>query len=140
MLYAIQPFLTLAKVFTSNTIPDFFGIALPSPQPYIGLFIVIALIAIVLLAKVPSFRKYKRKRNILIYAILTVALVFTCFQAYRTSQIYLLQYYFNACSKFPDYYPETTNQFNLTCNNNGNTANSFYDHKQRQRIFPNSTP
>lgn len=102
------------------------GIDIPSPSPYIILFIIVALTAIVLLAKLPSLRKYKRKRNIIIYTILTLALVFTLFQAYRTSQTNLLEYYFNDRSKFPDYYPETTNQFNLTCDNDGDTANSFY--------------
>jgi amino acid transporter len=114
-------------VFASNALLIILGIdAPPFPLPYIILFLLIVITAMVLLAKFPSLRKYRRKRNIIIYSILTVALVFTLFLAYESPRKTILEYYLNDYHKFPDYCPATINQFNLTCHNRGDKANSFY--------------
>ena len=113
-------------VFAFKALLIILGIDIPSPPPYIILFLLIAITAIVLLGKFPSLRKYRRKRNIILYSVLTVALVFTLFLAYETPGQTVLEYYLNDYSKFPDCYPEVINQFNLTCRSIGVRANSFY--------------
>ena len=116
----------MVKVLAFKILLIILGIDIPSPLPYIILFLLIAITAIALLVKLPSLRKYRRKRNSIIYSVFAVALGFTLFQVYETPRKTILEYYLNDYSKFPDYYPKIINQFNLTCHNIGDRTNSFY--------------
>ena len=98
-------------------------LAAPSPIPYILLFLVVLIIAIVLLVKFPSLRIIRKTRNMLFYLLLAVALVLTLFQAYEAPRRTVYEYYIYG---FPNYYPGRTNQFNLTCQNLESTPASFY--------------
>jgi hypothetical protein len=110
-------------VLNSNTFPIPLILAAPSPIPYILLFLVVLIIAIVLLVKFPSLRIYRKTRNMLFYLLLAVALVLTLFQAYEAPRRTVYEYYIYG---FPNYYPGRTNQFNLTCQNLESAPASFY--------------
>jgi len=114
-------------MFTTNAFPPVLGIiAPPSPVPYILLFLVVLIIALVLFVMFPSLRKYRRKRNILVYLLVTVALVFSLFQAYEVSRGRTVYEYYINDRNFPNYYPARTNQFNLTCQYLEYRPASFY--------------
>ena len=100
-------------------------VAPPSPIPYILLFLVVSIIAIALFAVFPSLRKYRRRRNILVYFLVTVALVLILYQAYEVPKRTVYTYYINDFN-FPNYFPERINQFNLTCENLESKPASFY--------------
>lgn len=102
-------------------------VAPPSPVPYILLFLIVSIIALILFATVPSLRKYRRKRNILVYLLLALALAVTLFQAYEVPRRTVYDYYINnRISNFPNYYPGRVNQFNLTCQYLESNPVSFY--------------
>ena len=100
-------------------------VAPPSPIPYILLLLAVSIIAIVLFVSFPSLRKYRRKRNILVYFLVTVTLVLTLYQAYEVPRRTVYTYYINNFS-FPNYFPGRINQFNLTCANLESKPASFY--------------
>jgi hypothetical protein len=54
------------------------------------------------------------KRNILVYLLVAIALVFSTFQVYEGSRRTIYEYYITDNS-YPNFYPGQTNQFNLTC-------------------------
>jgi len=112
-------------VLNSHTSPKSLIAAVPSPTPYILLFLAVLIIGTVLLVKFPSLRKYRVKRNILVYFLVTAALVFSLFQAYEVSMGRTVYSYYIMDRSFPNYYPGTT-QFNLTCQYLENRPASFY--------------
>ena len=74
-------------MFTTDPFLIVLGIvAPPSPLPYILLFLVVLIVATVLFVRFPSLRKYRVKRNILVYLLVAVALVFSLFQANEASK------------------------------------------------------
>ena len=73
-------------------------VAPPSPIPYILLFLIISIVAIVLVVRFPSLRKYRRKRNILTYSLLALALAVILFQAYEVPRRTVYNYYINFIS------------------------------------------
>jgi hypothetical protein len=107
-------------------LPSFGIIAPPSPLPYILLFLAVLIIFGLLVARVPFMRKYRRKRNILVYFFVTVALVFTLFQAYEVARGRTVYEYYITDNSFPNFYPGRTNQFNLTCKYLETRPASFY--------------
>jgi hypothetical protein len=114
-------------MFTTNAIPPVLGlIAPPSPVPYILLSLLVLITAIVLFVMFPSLRKYRMKRNILIYLLVAVALVFSLFQAYEVSRGRTVYEYYITDDSFPNFYPGRTNQFNLTCKYIEYRPASFY--------------
>lgn len=111
-------------MLNSNTFLTALIVAAPSPIPYILLFLIVAVIAIVLFVKFPSLRKYRRKRNILVYLLVTIVLIVALYQAdtsWRTVYEYRI-----TDNSFPHYYPGITNQFNLTCLYLESRPASFY--------------
>lgn len=110
-------------MLSSRTFPIPLIVAAPSPIPYILLFLVVLIIAIVLFVKFPSLRIYRKTRNMLFYSLVTAALVLTLFQAYEAPRRTVYEYYIYG---FPNYYPGRTNQFNLTCQNLESAPASFY--------------
>jgi hypothetical protein len=114
-------------MFTVNAFLPVLGIvAPPSPLPYILLFVVVLIVAIVLLILFPSLRKYRMKRNILVYLLVAVVLVFSIFQAYEVSRGRTVYEYYITDNSFPNFYPGQTNQFNLTCKYLETRPASFY--------------
>ena len=121
--------LLVTPVFTSISGFNALEIAAPpSPIPYILLFLVISIVAIVLVVRFPSLRKYYRKRNILAYFLLALALAVILFQAYEVPRRTVYNYYINnsGYSNSPNYYPGKINQFNLTCEYLESNPASFY--------------
>jgi hypothetical protein len=90
-------------------------VAPPSPLPYILLFLIVLIVAIILFIKFPSLKEYRMKRNILVYLLVAVTLVFSIFQAYDASRGRTVYEYYVTDNSYPNFYPERTNQFNLTC-------------------------
>lgn len=103
-------------------------VAPPSPIPYILLFLVISIVAIVLVVWFPSLRKYRRKRNILAYSLLALVLAVILFQAYEAPRRTVYNYYINnsGYSNSLNYYPGKINQLNLTCEYLESNPASFY--------------
>ncbi|MCW4044086.1 MAG: hypothetical protein NWE94_01040 [Candidatus Bathyarchaeota archaeon] len=92
--------------------------------PYAAMFLGILIIIIVLLARFPSLRKYRRKRNILIYLVTGLVLVLLIFQMDNATKRALV-----SCSIDNDtakFYVEEVNQLNLYCENHGDRDASFY--------------
>lgn len=55
------------------------------------------------------------KSNILVYLLVAAALIFSLFQAYEASRGRTVYEYYITDNSSPNFYPEQTNQFNLTC-------------------------
>jgi len=103
-------------MFTADPFPTTLQIvAPPSPLPYFLLFLTALIIAIILFIRFPSFKKYRMKRNILIYLLVAIALVFSTFQAYEASRGRTVYEYYVTDNSYPHFYPLQTNNFNLTC-------------------------
>ena len=104
-----------------------FGIVAPlSPLPYIILFLVVLIVALILFIRFPSLKKYRMKRNILVYLIVAITLAFLLFQAYEVVRGRTIFEYYITNNSFPNFYPGRTNQFNLTCKYLENRPASFY--------------
>jgi len=101
-------------------------VAPPSPLPYIILFLVVLIVVLMLFIKFPSLKKYRMKRNILIYLLVAIVLVFLIFQAYEASRGRTIFEYYITDNSYPNFYPGRTNQFNLTCNYIERRPASFY--------------
>jgi len=90
-------------------------VAPPSPLPYVLLFLVVLIVAIVLFVAFPSMRRYRMKKNIIVYLLVALILVFSILQAYDVSRGRTVYEYYITDNSFPNFYPGRTNQFNLTC-------------------------
>jgi hypothetical protein len=101
-------------------------VAPPSPLPYILLFLIVLIVAIILFIKFPSLKEYRMKRNILVYLLVAVTLVFSIFQAYDASRGRTVYEYYITDNSYPNFYPGRTNQFNLTCDYIECRPASFY--------------
>ena len=101
-------------------------VAPPSPLPYIILFLIVLIVALILFIRFPYLKKYQMKRNILVYLLVAVALVFSIFQAYEASRGRTVYEYYITDNSFPNFYPGRTNQFNLTCKYLETRPASFY--------------
>lgn len=114
-------------MFTTDPFLIVLGIvAPPSPLPYILLFLIVLIVALILFIKFPSLKKYRMKRNILVYLLVAIALVFSLFQAYEASRGRTVYEYYITDNSFPNFYPWQTSQFNLTCNYIERRPASFY--------------
>jgi hypothetical protein len=110
------------------SLPIPFSIA-PPPDfttPYIVALLGVIIAVAALLIVFPSLRKYRRKRNILVYsiALLVVALlVFQISEAPSLSRRAIVEYGFVGD---PKYYNREGNQLVMACHNHGDKAASFY--------------
>jgi len=114
-MFTTEPFLIVLGI-----------VAPPSPLPYLLLFLIVLIVAIVLFVMFPSLRKYRMKRNILVYLLVAVALVFFLFQANEASRGRTVYEYYITDNSFPNFYLGRTNQFNLTCKYIESRPASFY--------------
>jgi hypothetical protein len=90
--------------------------------PYVILIVIVAVVALALFIKMPSLRNYRRKRSIVFYAVLFLALILLSFQAYNVSSRAFVSYH----GEFDDkLLSETTNKFSIACNNRGDRSCSF---------------
>ena len=91
--------------------------------PYGILIIIVAFVALALFWWFPSLRNYRRKRSLIFYTVLFLALILLIFQAYNAASRAFISYGVESDVRF---YPETANQLNLTCSNRGSRSCSFY--------------
>ncbi len=104
-------------------------ILMPSPTPYIVLFALITIVALACLVKFSSLRKYRRKRNLLVYGFIALLLSLTGYQAANIAHeaytgpmmvTYDIEYNGNPL------YAGQTSQFTVCCENLGKQETSFY--------------
>jgi len=112
-------------VFAPNVSLTILGIIDPKVYaiPYIILIIIVSIVALALFARFPSLRNYRRRRSIIFYTVLFLALMSLIFQAYDVGSRAFVGYRVESDVRF---YPETTNQLNLTCSSDGDRSCSFY--------------
>lgn len=93
--------------------------------PYTIALSVVILAFVALLIFLPSMRKYRRKRNIIVYAVALLIIALLIFQINESfnSTRALVSYSFDADLK---YYYGTANQFAIICSNFGDKSASFY--------------
>ncbi len=92
---------------------------------YIILFIVCLTAAVALFWKFPSLRGYRRKRNLLAYAVVALVLGLFFYQAYDASSGTTYVFFMTQKPDTP-IYAEHQNSFTLTCYSSGNQAASLY--------------
>jgi len=92
--------------------------------PYIALFLAICIAVIVMLVIFPSFRKYRRKRNILIYIVAALVLMLLIFQIDNVTRRAVVSYKID--TSVTQFYPDETNQIRIRCQNHGDRPASFY--------------
>jgi uncharacterized membrane protein len=91
--------------------------------PYIvGLFGIIIAVAILLFV-FSSLRKYRRKRNILVYVVTLLIIALLLFQIEDAPRRAVITYWYAGGTK---YYGRTDNQVVMGCQNHGDRAASFY--------------
>lgn len=101
----------------------------PSPDfatPYVVALLGVIIAVVALLVIFPSLRKYRRKRNILVYIVVFLIIALLVFQindAPRLSRRSIAGYAFAGESK---YYNREGNQLVIDCENIGDKAASFY--------------
>jgi hypothetical protein len=91
--------------------------------PYVIMIMILAIVALTLFIKFPSLKNYRRRRSIIFYTVLFLAFMLLIFQAYDVGSRALVSYGVEFDVRF---YPETTNQLNLTCSSDGGRYCSFY--------------
>ena len=95
---------------------------------YLILFAIFAFVSLFVLFAVPSLRKYRRKRNLIIYAAVGIILSFLLLQAYEIS-LYppIFTVGIANSSKIPTLKANQVNQINFTCTTYpGDKTASFY--------------
>ena len=93
--------------------------------PYIILLIVLSLVFLGVLLVFSSLRKYRRKRNLLIYSVMVLILVLIVIQAHDVALgPTLVSFGFDVSSN--EFYPIKANQFNISSANSGLRTTSFY--------------
>jgi hypothetical protein len=83
--------------------------------------VIIAISALLIIF--PSLRKYRRKRNILIYVVTCLVIAVLIFQIYDVPRRAVISYLFAGDTK---YYDREYNQILINCQNYGDKAASFY--------------
>ena len=91
--------------------------------PYIVMLLGVIIAIAALLIVFPSLRKYRRKRNILIYLAAALVIVLLVFQIDNVSRRAVVSYAF---AGDPKYYDREGNQLIIQCQNHGDRAASFY--------------
>ena len=102
---------------------------MPSPIPYIVLFVIITVVALACLVKFSSLRKYRKKRNLLVYGVVALLLSLTGYQsvnvAYQASMGTMMITYDVEFHRAPLYAGQTS-QFTVSCEVLGRQETSFY--------------
>lgn len=110
-----------------NSLPIPLTSAAPSnyfDTPYFFGILAISIASVVLFLTFPSLRKYRRKRNILIYCAIALVLVLLVFQIDNVNRRAFVN--FGLGSGQTRVYPDEANQAVLSCQNHGNRAANFY--------------
>jgi hypothetical protein len=94
-----------------------------SAFPYIVMLLGVIIAIAALLIVFPSLRKYRRKRNILIYLVAALVIVLLVFQIDNVSRRAVVSYAF---AGDPKYYDREGNQLIIQCQNHGDRTASFY--------------
>ena len=94
--------------------------------PYIMLLVVCLIVVIVAFWKYPLMRVYRRKRNLLVYAVMILVMSLIAYQAYDVSlgPDYILS--FGIQKTASQIYAGQENQFVVTCYSNGAKEVHFY--------------
>ena len=103
------------------------SIADPSVKaiPYIILLIVLTFVFLGFLLVFSSLRKYRRKRNLLIYSVMVLVFVLIVFQAHDLALSPThVSFGFDISSN--EFYPVEANHFNISSSNSGLRTTSFY--------------
>lgn len=93
--------------------------------PYAIVLTVLALIVFTLFFKFPSLRRYRKKRNLLIYGAIALVAVLLVFQAHDVAIGPTHISYMFDCGT-GEFSSGRTNQFNVTCSNSGFRTANFY--------------
>ena len=101
------------------------SIAVPSLFPYITLAVVCIIVSILLFLKVPSLRKIRQKRNLIVYAALVLILGLTVYQAYDISLGPKVISY-NVAKSEKEFYAGQVNKLNISCESLCMRETSFY--------------
>jgi hypothetical protein len=98
---------------------------LAAAAPYIGLLAVSLLVVVAVFLKFPSIKVYRRKRNLLAYAVLFIVLSLLAYQAYTVS---LGPNYvsFSIQKTQTPIFAWQQNQFSVTCTSSGARDIDFY--------------
>ncbi len=105
------------------------AIAMPSPIPYIILFSVIVIITIACFAMISSLRKYRSRKNLVVYGVVALMLGLTAYLAvnvaYEASMGPMMVTY-DLNHRGTPFYAGQTSQFTVTCETYGRRETSFY--------------
>ncbi len=103
---------------------------MPSPAPYILLFILIMVVALACLLKFSSLRNYRRKRTLLVYGVVALLLSLTAYQAgyigYEASMGAPMMVTYDIEYHRTQLYAGQNSEFTITCENLGRRETSFY--------------
>lgn len=93
--------------------------------PYFALLAVCLAVLVICLIKIPTLRAYRRRRNLIIYAVLTVIFVLIIYQASVASlgPTYLS---YKISSNGNTLYSGQESQFTITCSIHGSSEAHFY--------------
>lgn len=93
------------------------GLAFPYIVSLLGVIIAVAILLFVF----PSLRKYRRKRNIMVYVVTLLVIVLLLFQIEDAPRRAVITYWFAGDTK---YYDKVDNQVVMGCENHGDRAAS----------------
>jgi hypothetical protein len=99
--------------------------AVSSPFPYIAFTLACIIVSIFLFLKVPSLRKIRKKRNLIVYAALVLILGLTVYQAYDISLGPKVISY-NVAKSEKEFYAGQVNKLNISCESLCMRETSFY--------------
>jgi hypothetical protein len=111
--------------FNHSSLPVPLAIA-PSSDlafPYIAILLGVIIAVAALLIVFPSLRKYRRKRNVLIYTVILLVVALLIFQIQDVPKRALVSYGFAGDTEC---YNQTGNQLVVSCQNHGDRSASFY--------------
>jgi hypothetical protein len=91
--------------------------------PYVVALVTVLIVVFVLLLKFPSLRKYRRKRNILIYTVVALTLVLLVYQTDFVTRVAIVTYSID--TGVGRFYLGRINEINVYCSNSGYRACSF---------------
>src|SRR3990172_5760755 len=112
----------------SISLPVTLSIA-PPPDfnaPYIVALLGVIIAVVALLIIFPFMRKYRRKRNILVYIVILLIMALIVFQINEASSLSKRAIVGYGFAGDPKYYSRENNQLVMACENVGDKAASFY--------------
>ncbi len=105
-------------LFSLQIVPGY-TFAIPYALAFLGLLVAF----LVLLWRRPSFREFRRKRNVITYAVIMLLFALLIFQMNVAGKRALVDYSIGGYSE--KFFREQTNQVNVSCGNHGDLPASF---------------